>query len=106
VNRGTAISVKELHEGKYVSLWEAPETILEVVDWETEIIELPRSGNWPVAHVTGETVVRCRRVLGPGLDADQIVYYVRHGKQNDQIRLGDLVEPNPMLVIAYVANQS
>lgn len=87
-------------------LWEAPETILMVVDWETEIIELPRLGNSPPQYVTGNTFVGCRRVFGPAVDADLINHYVRHGKTNTGVRLEDLTEPNPMLLLAYIAASS
>jgi hypothetical protein len=95
--------LKDLHEGKYVCLWEAPETILMVVDWETEIKEVPRLGNVQPQYVYGDTFVACKRVFGPGLDCDQVIDYVRHGKTSSSIRLEDLTEPNPMLLLAYIA---
>jgi hypothetical protein len=95
--------IKDLHEGQLVCLWEAPETILRVIDWETDQIET-FSFNAEQSFVAGHTVVGCKRVYGPAIDADLINNYVCHGRHQNCIKLDDLREPNPMLVLALEAS--
>jgi hypothetical protein len=96
--------ISELHEGDYVCLCAIPGTIFRVVDWETELIEVPRYANEPRVYRNGETFVECKHVLGPPLSLEESLRYFRGGKHSDRINLRDLDEPNPMLVIALEAS--
>lgn len=95
--------IKDLYVGQLVCLWEAPETVLRVIDWETEQIEVFDPGG-ERSVVDGPIVVACKRVYGPGLDADLIIGYVCRGRHRNSIGLEHLCEPNPMLVLALEAS--